>query len=183
MEAGLVLWALMWTFFKIGLVSFGGGYAILSVIEREAAAQHWMTSIDFAQAVTLAGMAPGPIATNSAVLIGYKVAGVPGAVAATVGMIMPSFLIILALALYFFKVGRERLLQMIFYGLKPMVAALIIYAAIRVGMNGQPQPGINWHTLAALVIFAFAMVGTMRFHLHPLIVLSVSALLGIAFFM
>jgi chromate transporter len=177
-----MLWDLLITFFKIGLVSFGGGYAILSVIEREAVGQHWMTSADFAQAVALAGMAPGPIATNSAVLIGYKTAGVPGAVAATLGMILPSFMIIVALAVFFFRAGRERWLQVIFYGLKPMVAALIIYAAIRVGMNGQPLPGINWHTAAALVIFAFAMIGTMRYHLHPLIVLSVSALLGIAFF-
>jgi chromate transporter len=178
-----MLWALLVTFFKIGLVSFGGGYAILSVIEREAVAQHWMTSAEFAQAVALAGMAPGPIATNSAVLIGYKTAGVFGAITATLGMILPSFFIIIALALFFFKAGRERWLEIIFYGLKPMVAALILYAAIRVGMNGQPLLGINWHTLAALLIFAFAMVGTMRYHLHPLIVLSVSALMGIAFFM
>ncbi|MEK3913776.1 chromate transporter [Paenibacillus sp. FSL H7-0331] len=178
-----MLWTLLVTFFKIGLVSFGGGYAILSVIEREALSQQWMTSVDFAQAVTLAGMAPGPIATNSAVLIGYKVAGIPGAAAATIGMILPSFIIIIALAVFFFKVGRERLLSMIFYGLKPMVAALIVYAAYRVGTNGQPLLGINGHTLAALLIFIFAMIGTMKYHLHPLVVLSVSALMGIAFFM
>lgn len=90
-------------FFKIGLVSFGGGYAILSVIEREVLSQQWMTSVDFAQAVTLAGMAPGPIATNSAVLIGYKVAGILGAAAATIGMILPSFIIIIALAVFFLR--------------------------------------------------------------------------------
>lgn len=70
---------------------------------------------------------------------------------------------------------------MIFYGLKPMVAALIVYAAYRVGTNGQPLLGINGHTLAALLIFIFAMIGTMKYHLHPLVVLSVSALMGIAF--
>ncbi|NHN30213.1 chromate transporter [Paenibacillus agricola] len=178
-----MLWALIWTFFKIGLVSFGGGYAILSVIEREVVSQQWITSVDFAHTVALAGMAPGPIATNSAVLIGYKVAGIGGAVAATFGMILPSFIIIIALSLFFFKVGRERLLQMIFYGLKPMVAALIIYAAIRVGVNGQPLMGMNLHTLGVVLIFIFAMIGTMKYRMHPLVVLSGSALMGIAFFM
>lgn len=177
-----MVWALMWTFFKIGLVSFGGGYAILSIIEREAVSQQWITSVDFAHTVALAGMAPGPIATNSAVLIGYKVAGIEGAVAATIGMVLPSFFIIIALSLFFFKVGRERLLQMIFYGLKPTVAALILYAAIRVGVNGQPLLGMNLHTLGAVLIFIFAMIGTMKYHLHPLVVLLGSALMGIAFF-
>jgi chromate transporter len=177
-----MIWALMWTFFKIGLVSFGGGYAILSVIERESVAQQWMNSADFAHIVSLAGMAPGPISTNSAVLIGYKVAGFWGAAAATIGMVLPSFFIIIALSLFFFKVGRERLLRMIFYGLKPMVAALIIYAAIRVGLNGDALLGMNLHTFGAVLIFIFAMIGTMKYRLHPLVVLVGSALMGIAFY-
>jgi len=177
-----VLWALFWTFFKVGLVSFGGGFAILSVIEHEVVSQGWLTPGAFADAVALAGMSPGPIATNSAVLIGYKADGLLGAVAASVGMIVPSFLIIIALALFFYKSSSEKFMKAIFYGLKPMVAALVLYAAYRVARNGQPLLGLNLHTLLMVFIFVFAVLGMAKFKLHPLIVLSISALMGTAFF-
>ncbi|OXM87345.1 chromate transporter [Paenibacillus rigui] len=177
-----MLFSLFWTFFKIGLVSFGGGFAILSVIEHEVVAQAWMTPSAFADAVALAGMSPGPIATNSAVLIGYKTAGIAGALAATFGMILPSFLIIVALALFFYKAGRDKFMKALFYGLKPMVAALVLYAAYRVAKNGQPLLGLNAHTLMLAIIFVFAVVGIVKYKLHPLVVLSVSALMGTAFF-
>lgn len=177
-----MLWSLFWTFFKIGIVSFGGGFAILSVVEHEVVAHAWMTPSAFADAVALAGMSPGPIATNSAVLIGYKAAGIAGALAATTGMILPSFLIIVVLALFFYKVGREKFMAAVFYGLKPMVAALVLYAAFRVAQNGSPLLGLNTHTLLLAIIFIFAVLGIGKFKLHPLVVLSVSALMGTAFF-
>ncbi|MDF2962639.1 MAG: chromate transporter [Paenibacillus sp.] len=177
-----MIFALFWTFFKVGLISFGGGYAILSIIEREVMLQHWMTASDYAEAVALAGMSPGPIATNIAVLTGYKTAGILGALASVAGMILPSVIVVIAVAVLLFKAGRERWMQVVLYGLKPMVTALILYAAIRVGMNGQPFLGINGHTIAALVIFLFSMIGIVKYRLHPLVILSVSALMGIAFF-
>ncbi|GAA4854714.1 chromate transporter [Paenibacillus vulneris] len=178
-----MLLALFLTFFKIGLVSFGGGYAILSVIEHEVVVSHqWMTPERFADAVSLAGMSPGPIATNSAVLIGFNTAGLPGAATSVLGMILPSFIIIIALALFFYKKGSSSFMQMIFYGLKPMVAAMVVFAAYRVGVNGQTMLGMNGHTLAQLLIFALAVIGIVKYKLHPLVVLSVSALMGTALF-
>jgi chromate transporter len=177
-----VLLSLVWTFFKIGLISFGGGYAILSIIEREVMAQHWMTAGDYAEAVALAGMSPGPIATNIAILTGFKTFGVPGAVAAVAGMILPSVLVVLLAASFLFKAGRERWVQIALYGLKPMVAALILFAAIRLGISGQSVAGIDGRTLASIAIFIFAMISIIKYRLHPVLVLSVSALMGIAFF-
>ncbi|MCS7458863.1 chromate transporter [Paenibacillus doosanensis] len=177
-----MLLALFWTFFKVGLVSFGGGYAILSVIEHEVLQHQWMTPEHFAEAVSLAGMSPGPIATNSAVLIGFKTSGMPGAVVSVIGMILPSFLIIIALAIFFYKKSNNGWMQAIFYGLKPMVAAMVIFAAYRVGAGGSTVLGINAHTAALVIIFAFAVIGTAKYRLHPLVVLSVSALMGTAFF-
>ncbi|NOU96549.1 chromate transporter [Paenibacillus sp. LMG 31456] len=179
---GAVFLMLFWTFFKVGLISFGGGYAILSIIEREVLLQQWMTSVDYTQAVALAGMSPGPIATNIAILVGYKTSGITGAVVAVSGMILPSVIVVIIVAGFLFKAGRERWVQVALYGLKPMVTALILYAAIRMAMNGQPLLGINIHTLASLAIFVFAVIGIMKYRLHPLIILSVSALMGIAFF-
>ncbi|MFE5320281.1 chromate transporter [Paenibacillus sp. NPDC056579] len=178
----MILLALFWTFFKIGLVSFGGGYAILSVIEHEVIGNQWMTPDSFADAVSLAGMSPGPIATNSAVLVGFKTAGITGAIASILGMILPSFLIIIALAMFLYKKGQGGIMQAVLYGLKPMVAAMVIFAAYRVGINGQPLLGLNGHTLAVVIIFIFAVVGIAKYRLHPLVVLSVSALMGTAFF-
>jgi chromate transporter len=177
-----MLLSLFWIFFKVGLISFGGGYAVLSVIEHEVSALHWMTAHDYAEAVALAGMAPGPIATNIAVLVGYRTSGVGGAAVAVTGMILPSILIVVVLALFLYRARNQTWLETLLYGLKPMVCALILYAAIRVGLNGQPLLGLNWHTLAAVFIFAFAVIGTAKYRLHPVAVLSVSALLGIAFF-
>jgi chromate transporter len=177
-----MLITLLWTFFKVGLFSFGGGYAILSIIEHEVMIHEWMAANDYAQAVALAGMSPGPIATNIAILVGYKTAGVSGALASVIGMILPSVIVVIVAAVFLFKAGRERWMQVVFYGLKPMVTALIIYAAIRMGMNGQPLLGINFHTLATLVIFVFALLGIIKYRLHPLLILSASALMGIAFF-
>ncbi|WP_282941148.1 chromate transporter [Paenibacillus sp. RC67] len=178
-----MLLALFFTFFKIGLVSFGGGYAILSVIEHEVVLSHsWMTPERFADAVSLAGMSPGPIATNSAVLVGFNTAGLPGAIISVIGMILPSFLIIIVLALFFYKKGNNSFMQTIFYGLKPMVAAMVVFAAYRVGVNGQTLLGLNGHTLAQIIIFALAVIGIVKYRLHPLVVLSVSALMGTAFF-
>ncbi|MFD0678926.1 MULTISPECIES: chromate transporter [unclassified Paenibacillus] len=177
-----MLVTLFWTFFKVGLLSFGGGYAILSIIEREVLQQQWMTLNDYTQAVSLAGMSPGPIATNIAIMVGYKTTGIVGAVAAVGGMILPSVLVVIAVASFLFKAGRERWVQVVLYGLKPIVTALILYAAIRMGINGQPLLGINIHTLATLAIFVFAVIGIVKYRMHPLIVLSVSALMGIAFF-
>lgn len=77
------------TFFKIRLVSFGGGFAMLSLIDREVSAHHWLEAEKFVDVIAVAGIAPGPIATNRAILVGYNVAGIAGA-AATRGMVLPS---------------------------------------------------------------------------------------------
>jgi len=178
-----MLLMLFWTFFKVGLVSFGGGYAILSVIEHEVIGNGWMSPDSFADAVSLAGMSPGPIATNSAVLIGFQTAGLAGAIVSILGIILPSFLIIIALALFFYRKSQGGgIMQAVLYGLKPMVAAMVVFAAYRVGVNGQPSLGLNAHSLAVAIIFVIAVVGIVKYKLHPLVILSVSALMGVAFF-
>ncbi|PZE20334.1 chromate transporter [Paenibacillus xerothermodurans] len=177
-----MLLALFWTFLKVGLISFGGGYAILGVVEHEVIAQQWMTPHEYAHAVALAGMSPGPIATNIAVLIGYYTSGIAGAAAAIAGMILPSILVTVVLAFVLYRARSQRWLEVVLHGLKPMVCALILYAAVRVAANGQPMPGLNAHTVASVAIFIFAVVASVKYRLHPMAVLAVSGLMGIAFY-
>ncbi|MDQ8737993.1 chromate transporter [Paenibacillus sp. LHD-38] len=85
-----MLWELFITFLKIGIVSFGGGYAVIPLIQYEVASRGWLESAEYQETISIAGMAPGPIATNSATLVGYKTAGLGGAIMSTLGMVIPS---------------------------------------------------------------------------------------------
>ena len=98
-----MLWELFITFLKIGFMSFGGGYAMIPIIQHEVEQHAWMTTEHFAQSVAVAGMAPGPIATNTATLIGYKADGIVGAIISTIGMVLPSLVIVLIISSFFYK--------------------------------------------------------------------------------
>src|SRR5690625_145419 len=127
-----MLFDLFVTFFLIGAVSFGGGYAILPVIEREVVLDYqWMTSLEFADSIALAGMAPGSISVNAAIYVGYHVAGLPGAILSTIGIVLPSIIIIIFVLVFFYRWFRHRHVKSFFYGLRPIITGLIAYAAIR----------------------------------------------------
>ncbi len=94
-----LLWQIFFTFFKIGAFTFGGGYAMVPLIQREASEKHgWVTDEDILDIVAIAESTPGPIAINSATFVGYRACGVLGSVAATLGVVLPSFMIILAIS-------------------------------------------------------------------------------------
>jgi len=99
----MILVELFKTFFIIGFISFGGGYAMIPVIETEVTAHNWMTTQEFTDIIAIAGMSPGPIATNSAIFVGYQIAGFPGAVVSALGMVLPSLMIILIVAAFFLQ--------------------------------------------------------------------------------
>lgn len=115
------------SFFKIGLFTFGGGYAMLPLIERELIAKRkWIEQKEFLDLLTLAQSVPGPIAVNTSVFVGYKVRGFGGAVAALLGAVLPSFVIILAIALFFADIRQNPVVDAAFKGMRPAVVALII---------------------------------------------------------
>ncbi|WP_442603933.1 chromate transporter [Paenibacillus sp. KN14-4R] len=177
-----MIFDLFTTFFKIGLLSFGGGYAMLSVIEHEVEWNQWMSPERFTDIIGLAGMAPGSIATNSATLVGYETAGVLGAVSSTLGMVLPSLLLIIVMAAFFYKIHHKQWVKSTFYGLKPVVTGLIIYAAIHFGLTNKQTEWLTWHNLGSVIILISAVIAIMRYRMHPLPVIVVSGLLGIAFF-
>ncbi len=177
-----MLWGLFVTFFKIGLVSFGGGYAMIPLIEKEAIDHHWMGTELLTTAIGLAGMSPGPIATNLSIFIGYQTAGLPGALISTFAVILPSMLIVVTIAAFFFKVYQHKWVKSAFYGLRPIVTGLILYAAIHFGIANGLTLTYNWHTLSLLLIFIASLIALMKYKMHPLFVIVLSGLVGTALY-
>jgi chromate transporter len=179
-----MLLSLFITFFKIGLISFGGGYAMMPVIQHEVERHQWLSSVDFNHVVSLAGTGPGPIATNCATLVGFQTAGVPGAIAATLGMVLPSLILIILLAAFLYKWHSNKWFKSSFYGLKPVVTGFIIFAAIHFGWAGwgSEKFQISWDQIATVLITAGAFLGIIKYKLHPFMIIVFAGIMGIVFF-
>ena len=118
---------IFWSFLKIGAFTFGGGYAMIPVIQHEVITKRrWLAERDFSDLLTLAQAAPGPISLNTAVFVGYKERGYWGAMAAIMGVVLPSFLIILAIAIFFSSFRDNLWVDAAFRGMRPAVVALIV---------------------------------------------------------
>lgn len=161
------------TFFKIGAFTIGGGYAMLPLIENEVVdKKKWVDKEEYLDMLALAQSAPGPIAVNTSVFVGYKIAGIPGVFATTLGSVLPSFLIILFVAIFFRGIRDNYIIEKIFKGIRPAVVALIAAPVIGMGKNAK----INRKTIiipiitAALVAFA---------DVTPVIIIIVAAAAGI----
>ncbi len=119
------------TFFKIGVFTFGGGYAMIPLIGAEVIDRRgWIAEKDFLELLTLAQSAPGPIALNTAVFVGYKMQRYAGALAAVMGVVVPSFTIILIIAMFFSDIRDNQWVDAAFRGMRPAVVALIVAPVI-----------------------------------------------------
>ncbi|MED4957298.1 chromate transporter [Paenibacillus macerans] len=177
-----MLWQLFLIFIKVGLISFGGGYAVMTLIQREVAAMGWVDAGEFQEIVALAGMAPGSIATNAATLIGYSQAGILGAIVSTVGIILPSLIIVILLTAFFLKLQSNDWVKSSFYGLRPIVTGLIIYAAINFGLGGRSEPLLSWSMAGTLLIITGSLALVTKYKVHPFAVILLSAVAGIVLF-
>lgn len=126
------LWTLFFTFFKIGLFTFGGGYAMIALLEEEFIQRRkWLDKDEFLDMTAIAESTPGPVAINSATYLGYKLAKVPGAATATVAVCLPSFLIIYAISLFFEQFTQLTVIANAFKGIQVCVIYLIFSAGVR----------------------------------------------------
>lgn len=124
---------LFWAFFQIGLFSIGGGYAAMPLIQNQIVnTYNWLTITEFADVVTISQMTPGPISINAATFVGTRIAGVFGAVIATLGCVFPSFIIVLLLAALYKKYKNLEVVQGVLGGLRPAVVGLIASAGITI---------------------------------------------------
>lgn len=168
-----MLWQLMFTFFKIGLFSVGGGYPMLSMIQQEVVEKHhWMTAQQVTDMIAISQMTPGPIAINVATFIGYRQAGFPGAVFTTVGVVLPSLILMLLLTLFYLKLRGKGWFNAILKGLRPLVVGLIVAAAWLTAKASF----VNWFGVA---VFAACFVLSLKFKLHPLILMLLAGIAGI----
>jgi chromate transporter len=167
-----MLIALFFSFAKIGAFSFGGGYAMIPLISREiVGARAWLSMTEFVDVIALSQATPGPIAINSATYVGYKVAGFWGSVAATVGVVFPSFLIMMALGYLFFRYRDVGFVKDIFKGVRPVVISLILAAALSVASTSITG-------LVPALVAGAVIAGILALNIDPVLLLLASGALG-----
>lgn len=124
---------LFWCFFQIGLFSIGGGYAAMPLIRYQVVEVHdWLTMAEFADIITISQMTPGPISINSATFVGINIAGIPGALVATFGCVLPSCLIVLALAFAYYRFRGFRMVRNVLLQLRAAVVSMIAFAGLAI---------------------------------------------------
>lgn len=176
----MVLLELYWVFLQIGAFAFGGGYAVLPLIQRFVVEDRgWMNLKEMTDLVSISQMTPGPIAINSATFVGTKVAGLPGAVVATLGNVTPQFILMTILAYFIFRDKKIGFLDKMLKGLKPGIVGLIAIAALSMMssalFDGDVALG-NISLLAVLTfILGFALKLTKRFDLIVIIIIGAVA--------
>ena len=162
------------TFFKIGAFTFGGGYAMIPLIQKETVENHkWITEDDILEIIAIAESTPGPIAINSATFVGYRTCGVLGAAAATLGVVLPSFLIILGISYVLREFQELKAVRYAFNGIRAGVLALLFKALW--GMYKKSPKG--W---AAYAVMAGSFLLTAFLHVNVLYVIIGCALFGLA---
>lgn len=190
----MVLLELFYTFLKVGLFSFGGGYGMLSVIQGEVVTRHaWLTSAEFTDIVAISQMTPGPIGINSATYVGYTAAmnatasptvAVCGSLLASFAVMLPSFIIMLTISRYFMKYSKSRSVEAVFKALRPAVVGLIASAALLLMTKenfGSPTESTLQFAVSVL-LFAGAFVATKFYRVSPIIIVIVCGTIGGLFY-
>ncbi len=165
---------LLWVYLKIGLFGFGGGYAMLSLIQYEVVEHHqWLTSQEFTDIVAISQMTPGPIGINSATYIGYVTTGsIWGSVLATTAVCLPSFVLVLLVSKFLLKNHDNPYIKSIFSGLRPVVVGLIASAALLL-MNKE-----NFVDYRAIIIAALSLILVRKTKIHPIWVIVMAGFAG-----
>ena len=145
-----ILFELLYSFFKIGSFTFGGGYAMVPLIQKEIVEnKKWISKDEFIELLALAQSVPGAIAINSAIFVGYRLKKSIGSVAALLGIVIPSFIIILAIAMFFADFKDNPTVNNVFKGMRPAVVALIVTPIYNLAK------GMGWYKIAIAIIGAF----------------------------
>ena len=168
---------LFYTFFKIGLFTFGGGWAMISIIQREIVEHHrWIAKEDFLDLLAIAQSMPGIFAVNISTVVGDRLRGVKGSIAAALGTILPSFIIILLIAIYLTPdaIKNNEVLTRIFKGIRPAVVALIIAPVITTARSA----GITWKTVIIPVAVALLIYSGWPVISNPIVFIVLGAVVG-----
>lgn len=171
-----MLFEIFITFFKIGSFTIGGGYAMLPVIQKEVVeGKKWLGDEEFLDSIAVTNSLPGPLAINCATFVGYKKAGFAGAISAALGAVMPSFLIILVIALFFTSIQENPVVKYIFAGIRPAVVALIAYALVKLVRS----MGVN---IVNISISLAVLLLILLLNFHPIVTIVICGSLGFFLF-
>lgn len=170
---------LFWTYLKIGILGFGGGYAMLSMIQFEVVDNHgWMTTTEFADMVALSQMTPGPVSINIATYIGYTVGGILGSLVATAAIVLPSLLMLVLVLKFLFKHKENYIVKTTLASMKPVIAGLIFVAAL-IMMNpvSFPDAGLHGNNIS-VIICAVSFAAVFWAKINPILLILASGLVG-----
>ena len=172
------------TFLKVGAFTFGGGYAMLPLIQSEVAAHGWLSAEELVNFIAVSESTPGPFAVNISTYVGMTVGGLLGSVCATFGVVLPSFVIILLVAKVFDRFRTSRLVSGCMSGLKPAVVGLIGSAMLSVGQTVFFPAGLSGAAFSGASLYlslaVFILMAVLAFRkTHPILIICLSAVIGI----
>ncbi|MDR1004817.1 MAG: chromate transporter [Prevotellaceae bacterium] len=173
---------LFYTFFKIGLFGFGGGYAMLSLIQGEVVTRYgWIDTQEFTDIVAVSQMTPGPIGINAATYVGYVATGSAwGSVVATLAVVLPSFVLMLSVSKLLLKYRKHPLVEALFGGLRPAIVGLLAAAALTLMTTanfGSPDADRRTFIISCL-LFVVTFVATRRFKINPILMILIAGVAG-----
>jgi len=167
---------ILWVFTKIGLFSYGGGNAVLPLIRQEVVINNlWLKSSEFNDLVAISQVTPGPIAINAATYIGYRLGGFWGSILANLGIILPTFIMMLLITRAFMKFKHNEYIQNIFSGILPVTVGLIASAAVMVSYG-------SFIDFKSLLIFVGVFIAGYKYKVNPIVLIIISGLLGFVFY-
>ncbi len=167
---------------------------MIPIIEREIVTRGWLTGQEFVNIISISEMTPGPIAINTATFIGYRVGGIPGAAFATIGVVLPSFILILGIYIFLSKYQQRQIIKDTLYGIRPVVLALIIKAVLFVAINTYFKEGTGIRDLlnissgshiletinpAAIAITIVSLIALFLNKIHPILVILAAGAIGV----
>ena len=187
----MIFLELFYTFFKIGLFGFGGGYAMLSMIQGEVVTHyHWLTSSEFTDIVAISQMTPGPIGINSATYVGYTAVvnagyaheiGVLGSVIATFSVVLPSFILMILISKFFIKYQKHPAVASVFSGLRPGVVGLLGAAAL-VLMNEENFGVDTYQIIVSILLFIGVFIASFKYKVSPILLIVLCGVAGFIFY-
>lgn len=180
-----MLWKIFILFSRVALFSWGGGPASLALMQREVTAAGWTTPAEFADAVATGNALPGPIAPQVSAFVGYKLAGVPGAVAAVTGTVLPTTLLMLFMVVYFFSIKDSPAVKAMLKAVRPVVVGLLLWTAYDMALSVFGVKPAGWGTALAggwdkILIVAATFVLLTATRVNPVFVILGAAILGFA---
>lgn len=178
-----ILWQLFWVFTRVAIFSWGGGPASLALMQREVVTAGWVTPAEFADGVAVSNALPGPVAPQVSAFVGYKIAGLPGAIAATTGTVVPATVLMLVMIVYFFQVKESTTVKAMLSAVRPVVVGLLIWTAYDMGRTVFGAGKVGWGAALlqswdklAIALVTFALLTFTK--ISPVFIVIGAALLG-----